>query len=306
MRLASLRKCHSTSNATCIRYQGTNPTFKPHPIKYKYLAIEDLLAVQKHEHRMHRFVLLLALVAAPSLAAPSGVLPSAIATYAAPAYVPAVAAVSYAAAPAPLAVAAAPAPQLIAYAAPKVAIAPPLVQTYAAVPLARTEITQHVQYAAKDVVTGYTSQILKPNLGALATPLVTVSKTPVLAAGRTVATYTPTVTKVEPEVTVKKVQVDVPVPKAVVSEIEVRTPVVAPAAVTYTAPVLKLAAYSAPAVEAWPAPAAVETWPAAVPTPSPAPASAAPAAEAWPAPTPTAAEPATTWPEPSPPAAAAE
>lgn len=93
---------------------------------------------------------------------------------------------------------------------------------------------------------------MKPNLGALATPLNTVTQQRVLAPARSVATITPQITQVHPELHVQKVPVDVPVPQPVVSEVEVRhvAPVVhaAPAVVAHSPAVVH-----APAVAAAPA-----------------------------------------------------
>jgi len=50
-----------------------------------------------------------------------------------------------------------------------------------------TTLKETVHYADTPVVTGHTSTILKPDLGALATPIHTVSQTPVIAPARTVA-----------------------------------------------------------------------------------------------------------------------
>ncbi|XP_046994108.1 cuticle protein 16.5-like [Schistocerca americana] len=158
------------------------------------------------------------------------------------------AAISYAAP----AVAAAPA---ISYAAPAVAAAPAI--AYAApaaiaAPISATVVSKQVHYASTPVVTGYSAQVLKPNLGALATPAETVSKEQVIAPARSVATITPQITQVEPEVSVQSVPVDVPVPKPVVSEVEVRTPAVAAIA----APVA-VATHAAPAIAAYAAAPAV-------------------------------------------------
>ncbi|XP_059478351.1 calphotin-like [Neocloeon triangulifer] len=187
----------------------------------------------------------------------------AVATYAAaPAIQYAAApAIQYAAAPVVKTVAAP-----VAYAAP---VAAPV--AYAA-PI-QVPVTKTVHYENRPVVTGYSSQILKPALPAtgLITPSEIVTKQRVLAPARSIQTLTPQVTRVEPEVVVSKVEVDVPVAKPVPVEHVVRSyapqqiipvpaaPVVktiaAPAIATYAAaPALQYAA--APALQYAAAPVA--------------------------------------------------
>lgn len=112
--------------------------------------------------------------AAPIVAAP--------AAYAAPAHV------AYSA-PAPVAYAA---PAAYAAHAP-VAYAAPAPVAYAAPAPVAHAITKTVHYAETPVVTGYTSTIVKPDLGRLATPAHTVSQTPVVAPARAVQTVVPQV-----------------------------------------------------------------------------------------------------------------
>lgn len=84
--------------------------------------------------------------------------------------------------------------------APAVAVAPAV---YSAPAVA---ISKTVHYAPTPVVTGYTSTVIKPDLGHLATPPHLVSKTPVIAPARSVQTIVPKVTHVQPEVSVQKVR----------------------------------------------------------------------------------------------------
>lgn len=141
-------------------------------------------------------------------------------------------------------------PFAYAAAAPLVAAAPAV--AYAPV-AAGAAITKTVHYANTPVVTGYTASVVKPHLGSVATPPFTVTNQHVIAPARSVQTVVPHVTQVEPEITVQKVAVDVPVHTPVVSEVEVRTPVVqaapAVAAVSYAAAPV---AYAGPAVAAAP------------------------------------------------------
>ncbi|RZF40234.1 hypothetical protein LSTR_LSTR007434 [Laodelphax striatellus] len=123
-------------------------------------------------------------------------------------------------------------------------------------------VSKTVHYAHTPVVTGYTSSVIKPDLGGhLATPYHTVSKTPVIAPARAVDTVVPQVTHVQPEVSVQKVAYDVPVHTPYISEVEVKTPVVktapvvAPHPVVVPAPVPVYKAAPAPAVYAAHAPA---------------------------------------------------
>ncbi|KAJ8966637.1 hypothetical protein NQ314_003404 [Rhamnusium bicolor] len=113
-------------------------------------------------------------------------------------------------------------------------VAPAL--AYTAIPVTGTTYTKNVHYAQSDIVTGYTSQVIKPNLGSLVTPLETVSKSAVLAPTRAVETITPTVTQVEPEVPISKVSVDVPVQTPIVSEVEVHSSKLAQPSIAYSAP----------------------------------------------------------------------
>lgn len=120
--------------------------------------------------------------AAPIVAAPAAYAAPAHLAYSAPAPVAYAAPAAYAA-HAPVAYAA-PAP--VAYAAPApVAYAAPAPVAHA--------ITKTVHYAETPVVTGYTSTIVKPDLGRLATPAHTVSQTPVVAPARAVQTVVPQV-----------------------------------------------------------------------------------------------------------------
>lgn len=106
------------------------------------------------------------------------------------------------AAPAPVVSYAAHAPLVAHSVAPAVAVpAAPVVYSAPAVAISKT-----VHYAPTPVVTGYTSTVIKPDLGHLATPPHVVSKTPVLAPARSVETVVPKVTHVEPEVSVQKVK----------------------------------------------------------------------------------------------------
>jgi hypothetical protein len=238
-------------------HQTTSPSFVPHPSFYKNREFSEFiisLYTTQTSFNMFKLVVLSAVLAL-ACAKPSGITHGAVpVTYTAS--IPAVsAAVShqtrtdYISSPVVTSYAATP----IVRTAEVVATAPvvkttltagPAVTHYAAVPVTGTAYTKNVHYAEKDVVTGYTSQIYKPNLGALATPLQTVSQEQVLAPARAVQTITPTVTQVQPEVTVKKYEVDVPVKTPVVSEVEVRTPVVA------AAPIAKVAA-AVPAVSSY-------------------------------------------------------
>lgn len=106
----------------------------------------------------------------PTAVLPAATLPLAPGAWAAP-YAHGVAPLAYAA---PYAHGVAP----LAYAAPAVVPVP------AVAPVQAHAITKTVHYAQTPVVTGYHSTVVKPDLGRLATPLHTVSQTPVVAPAR--------------------------------------------------------------------------------------------------------------------------
>ncbi|XP_034250298.1 pupal cuticle protein G1A-like [Thrips palmi] len=198
---------------------------------------------------MYSLVVLFAAVAVAS-AAPSGLGLVAPAVH------------TYAAAPAVHTYAAAPVAAAVAVESPTV------VETRTSVGYAQAAaLSKQVHYAPKPVVTGYSSSVIKPDLGALATPLHSVLQQRVLAPSRAVHTITPQVTQVQPELHVQKVAVDVPVQTPYVSEVEVRTPqVVAKTAPVIAAPAVATYAAAAPAVATYAAAApAVATYAAAAP-----------------------------------------
>ncbi|KAK3922044.1 Pupal cuticle protein G1A [Frankliniella fusca] len=133
---------------------------------------------------MYKLVVLFAAVAVAS-AAPSGLVAHAPVT-AYSAYAPAVH--TYAAA--------APAVHTYAAAAPVAAAvaveSPTVVETRTSVGYAQgAALSKQVHYAPQPVVTGYSSSVIKPDLGALATPLHSVLQQRVLAPSRAVQTITP-------------------------------------------------------------------------------------------------------------------
>jgi hypothetical protein len=86
--------------------------------------------------------------------------------------------------------------------------------------------------------------VIKPSLGALATPLQTVSQVPVAAPARTVATL-------QPHTEVRHVAVATPAVATYAAPAVAAVP--APAVATYAAPAIN--SYAAPAISSYAAPA---------------------------------------------------